>query len=45
MLGSLLKLITGLCYAESQNIIVLIISGVFGIISVTGGEIGPFMSI
>jgi MFS family permease len=45
MFGSLLKLLTGLCYAESSNIIILVISGILGVISVTGGEIGPFMPI
>jgi MFS family permease len=45
MVGALLKLLTGLCYAESNNSIILIISGIFGVISVTGGEIGPFMPI
>lgn len=45
MLGSLLKLITGIFYAESTNIIILTISGILGVISVSGGEIGPFMPI
>ena len=29
----------------SQNMILLAISGILGVISVTGGEIGPFMPI
>jgi MFS family permease len=37
MFGSLLKLVTGLCYAESSNTIILIVSGVLGVISVPGG--------
>jgi MFS family permease len=45
MFGALLKLVTGLCYAESSNVIILTISGIFGVISVSGGEIGPFMPI
>jgi hypothetical protein len=45
MLGALLKLITGIVYAESNNIFLLTISGIFGVISVSGGEIGPFMPI
>lgn len=45
MLGSLLKLITGVIYAESESIVILIFTGIFGVISVTGGEIGPFMPI
>jgi hypothetical protein len=45
MIGSLLKLITGIIYAQSDNITVLVVTGIFGVISVTGGEIGPFMPI
>ena len=45
MLGALLKLTTGLIYSESINAVVLIIAGIFGVISVTGGELGPFMPI
>jgi hypothetical protein len=45
MIGSLLKLVTGIFYAESITPIILVISGIFGVISVTGGEIGPFMPI
>lgn len=45
ILGAILKLITGLVYAESSNLIILLITGIFGVISVTGGEIGPFMPI
>lgn len=37
MLGALLKLITGLCYAESNNAIILTVSGILGVISVSGG--------
>lgn len=45
MLGSLLRLITGFVYAESSNVILITISGILGVISVSGGEIGPFMAI
>lgn len=45
MFGALLKFVTGLCYAESSNTVILIISGILGVISVSGGEIGPFMPI
>lgn len=45
MLGALLKLITGIIYAESDNMTILIVAGIFGVVSVTGGEIGPFMPI
>jgi hypothetical protein len=36
MLGALLKLLTGLFYAYSSNIYILVITGIFGVISVTG---------
>ena len=45
MLGAILKFITGLCYAEASNTVILLISGILGVISVSGGEIGPFMPI
>lgn len=45
MAGALLKLLTGLAYAESTNVVVLTIAGILGVISVTGGEIGPFMPV
>ena len=45
MIGSLLKFITGFIYAQSENAVVLLLAGVLGVISVTGGEIGPFMPI
>ncbi len=45
MLGAVLKLITGLVYAESENLTLLFVTGIFGVLSVTGGEIGPFMAI
>jgi MFS family permease len=45
MAGALLKLITGIVYAGSENIIALTIAGILGVISVTGGEIGPFMPV
>ncbi len=45
MLGAVLKLITGLIYAESENLTLLFVTGIFGVLSVTGGEIGPFMAI
>ena len=37
MLGALLKMITGIIYAESDSVTILIIAGIFGVISVTGG--------
>ncbi|CAM6002283.1 unnamed protein product [Sphagnum balticum] len=37
MIGSLIKFITGLIYAESGNLVILTISGILGVISVSGG--------
>jgi len=37
MMGALLKLITGLIYAEAESHLILLISGILGVISVTGG--------
>lgn len=45
IIGAILKLITGIFYAYSANLIVLIIMGIVGVISVTGTEIGPFLPI
>ena len=45
MFGALLKLTTGLIYAESIDAETLKMAGIFGVLSVTGGEIGPFMPI
>jgi len=45
MIGAFLKIVTGLVYASSTNIVVLIVMGIIGVISVTGTEIGPFLPI
>ena len=45
ILGAFLKMITGIFYAFSNNFIVLVIAGILGVISVSGGEIGPFVPI
>jgi hypothetical protein len=36
MIGALLKLLTGLFYAYSNNLYILVITGIIGVISVTG---------
>lgn len=36
MIGALLKLLTGLFYAYSSNLWILVITGIIGVISVTG---------
>jgi MFS family permease len=45
IIGAMLKIFTGLCYALSDNFILLAISGVLGVISASGSEIGPFVPI
>lgn len=45
IIGSILKILTGIMYAYSESLILLIITGVFGVISVSGSEFGPFMPI
>jgi hypothetical protein len=45
MFGAVLKCATGLFYSLTSNIYALTISGILGVISVSGGEIGPFMPI
>jgi hypothetical protein len=45
MLASLLQVVTGLVYSESENQLLLLAVGFLGIISATGDEIGPFVAI
>lgn len=45
IMGAILKVITGIFYAYSSNLWMLIFMGIIGVISVTGTEIGPFLSI
>lgn len=44
-IGALLKLFTGCVFAVSGNYYLLILSGIVGVISTSGGEIGPFISV
>lgn len=44
-IGALLKLFTGYMFAVSENYYILILSGIVGVISTSGGEIGPFIAI
>jgi MFS family permease len=37
MVGAILKMITGIAYANFNSLSILIISGIIGVISVTGG--------
>jgi MFS family permease len=43
--GALLKLLTGIMFSLSDNFLLLAVSGIFGVISMSGGEIGPFLSV
>ena len=43
--GALLKIFTGVTYAISDSYILLVISGALGVLTVAGGEIGPFLPI
>ena len=45
MLSALLKIFAGVTYALSNNYYFLVISGIFGVLTVSGGEIGPFLPI
>ena len=45
ILGALLKIFAGVTYAVSNNYIMLVISGALGVLTVAGGEIGPFLPI
>jgi len=42
ILGALLKMLAGVTFASSNNLVVLAFAGTFGVISPAGGEIGPF---
>lgn len=41
--GALLKILAGVSYAMSDNFLILLISGALGVLTVSGGEIGPFL--
>jgi predicted MFS family arabinose efflux permease len=43
--GALLKLFTGIVFSVSENYALLCLSGIIGVISMSGTEIGPFLSI
>jgi predicted MFS family arabinose efflux permease len=44
-LGSLLKLVTGAVFSMSTDFSLLCLSGIIGVISMSGSEIGPFLSV
>ena len=43
--GSVLMITSGAAFALSENFWVLLLSAIFGVIAVTGGDFGPFRSI
>ena len=44
-IGSMLEIFTGIMFSLSSNFYMLMISGIFGVISLSGGDVGPFLSI
>lgn len=44
-IGSLLKLFTGAVFSMSTDFTLLCLSGIVGVISMSGSEIGPFLSV
>ena len=44
-LGAALKMMSGVVFAMSSSFPVLLVAGILGVISPTGGEIGPFLAI
>lgn len=45
ILGSIVSLTTSIIFSFADNFLLLLLCGIFGIITPSGGEIGPFMSI
>jgi len=45
MIGAVLKIFAGVVFASSDRFVVLLLAGVIGVISPTGGEIGPFLAV
>jgi MFS family permease len=43
--GALLMIAAGIAFASTNNLIFLIIAGIVGVISPSGNEVGPFLSI
>lgn len=43
--GSILMISSGFAFAVFENFWILLISAILGVISVTGGDFGPFRSI
>ena len=45
LVGAVLKIFAGLVFANSNNFFVLLLTGIVGVISPVGGDMGPFMAI
>ncbi len=45
ILGALLMLFAGVVFAITQNFVLLVIAAIIGVVSPSGNEIGPFLSI
>ena len=45
IIGSLLKVFAGMMFAFAYDYVLLILAGIIGIMSPTGGEIGPFLAV
>jgi hypothetical protein len=45
MATSFIQFVTGFIYSESKDPLIFILGGIFGVITVTGADIGPFRSI
>mmetsp|Transcript_30370 Transcript_30370/g.66357 ORF Transcript_30370/g.66357 Transcript_30370/m.66357 type:complete len:501 (-) Transcript_30370:244-1746(-) len=43
VVGSILKSFAGIAFGTCSNFYVLLLAGILGVVSTTGGEIGPFM--
>lgn len=45
LVGSFLMILSGVAFALFENFWILLLAAIFGVISVTGGDFGPFRSI
>lgn len=43
--GSILMIFSGVTFSYFENFWILLIAAIFGVISVTGGDFGPFRSV
>lgn len=43
--GALLQILAGVVFALTNNFTALVIAGIFGVISTSGGECGPFIAV